>query len=94
MDIRILEVELEVAEAYGITNGSSQGMEPQDDPLVLDRCFPARLTSLKGRKMPSTYPPHLSSDGKRGTKYDSLRLASLGAVARLKKLCRVPVLVL
>jgi hypothetical protein len=68
MDMRILDVGLEVAEAYGITNGSSQGTEPQDDPLVLDRCFPARYTTLKGRKMTSTYPPHLSSDGKRHEK--------------------------
>jgi hypothetical protein len=57
-----------IAEAHGITNGSSQGVESQDDPFVLDRCFPARFTTLKGRKMLSTNPPHLSSDGKRHEK--------------------------
>jgi hypothetical protein len=36
MDIRILDVGLEVADAYRITNGSSLGIEPQDNPLVLD----------------------------------------------------------
>jgi hypothetical protein len=63
-----------VVEAYGITNGSSQGVEPQDDPLVLSRCFPAKFTTLIGRKMPITYPPHLSSDGKKAQKRGSLRL--------------------
>ncbi len=68
MDKRILDVGLEVAEAYGITNRLSQGKETQDNPLVLDLCFPARLNTLKGQKMPGNYPPHLSSDGKRHEK--------------------------
>ena len=44
MDIGILDVGWELAEAYGITNGSSQGLEPLDDPLAFDRNFPAGFT--------------------------------------------------
>ncbi len=71
--IRILE--LEVAEAYGITNGSSQGLEPQDNPFVLDRCFPARFPIMKGTKN-TEYPPHLSSIGK-SKKNETLWLARI-----------------
>ena len=64
MGIGILDVGQEIAEAHGITNESCQGLEPQDDPLALDRSFPSGFAISKGRKMQKTYPPHLSSEGK------------------------------
>ncbi len=74
MDIRILDVGLEVSEAHGITNESSQGLEPQDDPLVLDRCFPARFTTQKDEKCRVPTLPTCQAMEK-NTKKDLIKLA-------------------
>ncbi len=63
-----IECWIGIAEAHGITNGSSQGMEPQDDPFVLDRCFPDKIYHPKRTKNATYQPSLLSSDGKRHEK--------------------------
>ncbi len=75
MDIRILDIGLEIAEAYGKTNGSSQGMEPQDDPLVPDRFFQQDLPPLKDEKCRVPTLPTCQAM-KKDTKNDSPRFVS------------------
>ena len=97
MGIGILDVGQEIAEAHGITNESCQGLEPQDDPLALDRSFPSGFTISKGRKMQKTYPPTCQAKEKARkmqlgvSRRDDLRLDNMTDSWRCVG-CRVPVL--
>ncbi len=68
MDIRILDVGCEFAEAHGITNESCKGLEPKDDPLALDRGFPAGFTNSKRPKNAEDLTSQLVKQWKRQEK--------------------------
>ncbi len=65
MDIRILDVGLEVCRGVRDNEWIIPGNGTPGRPFCSRPMFSSKIHHLKGRKMLRTNPPHLSSDGKR-----------------------------